>query len=53
MSGPSAHSPRAGSAVARLARRARLATWAIDIAFWLVYGGVVALMVYTVYVASR
>jgi len=35
----------------RLAKSA--ATWAVDIAFWLLYGGVVALIVYAIYFAPR
>jgi hypothetical protein len=44
----------------RLEREGRLpgfaksaATWAIDIAFWLLYGGVVAVIVYAIYFAPR
>jgi len=39
---------------AQLPRRAKsLATWAVDIAFWLLYGGVVAVIVYAVWFAPR
>jgi hypothetical protein len=30
-----------------------LATWAVDIAFWLVWGGFVAVIVYAIYFAPR
>lgn len=38
----------------RLPRLAKsVATWAVDIAFWLLYGGMVAVMVYAIYFAPR
>jgi hypothetical protein len=46
--------------LARLEREARLprlaksaGTWAIDLGFWLLYGGVVAVIVYAVWFAPR
>jgi len=30
-----------------------LATWALDIGFWLLYGGIVAVIVYAIYFAPR
>ena len=30
-----------------------LATWAVDVGFWLLYGGIVAVIVYAIYFAPR